>query len=65
MIQLATTTAYNLKEASEILHMNIQTIRKHIKNGKIKAQKVGNSYYVTDKTLTEYIAGTYEGKDKV
>lgn len=57
MIQLETTKAYDLKEASEILHLSIPTIRKHIKSGKIKAQKVGNSYYVTDKTLTEYVAG--------
>ena len=57
MIKLDTVTAYDLKETAELLHLNIQTIRKYIKLGKIRAQKVGRSYYVTDETIAEFIKG--------
>ena len=57
MIKLETTTAYTVEEAAKILHKNPQTIRVYIKKGKLKAQKVGNTWYVTDRTLTEFVTG--------
>ena len=57
MIKLETTTAYTLKEAADIVNKNEQTLRLYIKNGKLKAQKVGGTWYVTDKTLTELVTG--------
>lgn len=57
MIELKTTTAYDLKETAELLHLNIQTIRNYIKAGKIKAQKVGRSYYVTEETIRDFLNG--------
>lgn len=55
MIKLETTTAYTIKEAAELLHLNEQTVRKYIKIGKIRAQKVGVPYYVTEETLKEFL----------
>lgn len=57
MIKLETTTAYTIKEAAEIMHRSVSTIRNYIKSGELKAQKVGNTWYVTDKTLTELVTG--------
>jgi excisionase family DNA binding protein len=57
MIKLETTTAYDVKEAAEMLHRSKNTIRSYIKSGELKAQKVGNTWYITDKTLTEFITG--------
>lgn len=57
MIKLETTTAYTVKEAAEMLGKSAGTIRQYIRDGKLKAQKVGNTYYVTDDTLTELITG--------
>lgn len=57
MIQLETTKAYDLKETAEILHVSIFTVRNYIRKGKLKAQKVGGYWYVTDKTLTEFVTG--------
>lgn len=57
MIKLETTTAYDVKEAAEMLKRSVGTVRTYIRNGKLKAQKVGNTWYITDKTLTEFITG--------
>lgn len=57
MIKLNTTTAYNVQEASELLHISDQTVRKYIRDGKIKAQKVGVKYYVTNKTIENFLKG--------
>lgn len=57
MIKLETTTAYTPTEAAEILHKNVNTVRRYIQRGLLKAQKVGNTYYITDKTLTEFVTG--------
>lgn len=65
MIKLATTTAYDTKEVAEMLHRSVASVRNYLRSGELKGQKVGNEWYVTDKTLTEFIAGKYEGKDKV
>lgn len=57
MIKLETTTAYDVKEATEMLHRSVGTVRNYIRSGELKAQKVGNTWYITDKTLTEFITG--------
>ena len=38
---------YTLEELSEQLDMDKQTLRNYIKNGKLKASKIGNKYFVT------------------
>lgn len=57
MIKLETCTAYDIKEASELLHLSPNTIRKYIKEGKIRAQKVGRNYYVTNETILKFLKG--------
>lgn len=46
---------YNLKELTNLLGLNIQTIRQYIKEGKIKASKVGTHYMVTDEAVQEFL----------
>lgn len=57
MIKLETTTAYTVEEVSQIIHKNCDTVRRYIKNGQLKAQKVGRPYYITERDLTEFITG--------
>lgn len=64
MIQLKTTTAYTIDEVAEITHLSRFTIYKYIKNGTIRAQKVGKSWYITDKTLAEFVTGEREDQTK-
>lgn len=57
MIKLEKTTAYDLHEAGEKLGLQYDTVRKYVKNRRIKAQKVGRKYYVTEDTLAEFLNG--------
>lgn len=44
---------YTLEELSEQLDMDKQTLRSYIKNGKLKASKIGNKYFVTGDDVME------------
>lgn len=46
---------YNLKEVVKLLGLNIQTIRRYIKEGKLKASKIGTHYMVTDEAIKEFL----------
>ena len=46
---------YNLKEVENLLNLNIQTIRKLIKEGKLKASNVGTHYIVTEDAIKEFL----------
>ena len=46
---------YDLNEVWELLKMNIQTIRIYIKEGKLKASKIGRKYIITEDDLKEFI----------
>lgn len=57
MIKIADVKAYNVQEAAELLDVSPQTIRSYIKQGKLKAQKAGNKYVITEETLKTFIKG--------
>lgn len=46
---------YDLNEVCEILKMNIQTIRIYIKEGKLKASKVGRKYVITEEDFKGFL----------
>lgn len=46
---------YNLDEVVKLLGLNIQTIRIYIKEGKLKASKVGRKYMVTDEAIQDFL----------
>lgn len=46
---------YNLKDVVKLLGLNIQTIRQYIKEGKLKASKIGTHYMVTDEAIKEFL----------
>jgi len=48
-------TFYKIPEIAEILLVSPQTVRAYIKQGKIKAQRIGRPIYVTDKNLKEFM----------
>ncbi len=57
MIKIDDVKAYNVQEAAELLDVSAQTIRSYIKQGKLKAQRAGNKYVVTEETLKTFIKG--------
>ncbi len=46
---------YDLKELAELLKMNIRTLQKYVREGKLKASKVGTHYIITEESLKEFL----------
>ena len=57
MLQVGKEKAYNVQEVAEILKLTPVTVRTYIRQGKIKAQKVGTRYHVTESNLNSFIQG--------
>ena len=53
---------YTVQDLSKILDVTPVTLRKYIRTGRIKAQKVGRRYMVTQESLKEFLNGTYKRK---
>ncbi len=46
---------YTVPEAAKILGITPITLRKYIKQGKIKGKKLSNYYLITEKALLEFL----------
>lgn len=46
---------YTVKEVAEILDLHVETVRRHIKQGDLKAAKIGRAYRILEKDLKDYI----------
>lgn len=61
-----TTTAikiYTLEEIAELLHITRRTLYTYVKEGKLKAVKVGKYWRVTEKNFQEFLErGTVEAE---
>ena len=65
MIKIGNKTIYTIHEATEMLHLSYQTIRKYITAGRLKGQKVGTKWYVTEASIKELAFGDDAGAPSV
>lgn len=49
---------YDIKELSEMLKMNIRTLQRYVREGKLKVSKVGRKYIITEENLKEFLEAT-------
>ena len=56
-----TIKVYDLKEVASILKINLRVLRRYIKEGKIKASKIGRKYVITAEDLDAYLQGNSKG----
>lgn len=61
MIKVDDLVVYDVKECAEMLNISEQTVRKYIRNGSLKGQKVGGKQYVTEDTIKEFLKGANNG----
>ena len=57
MIKVDDLVVYDMEEAAELLKVKVPTVRRYIKKGKLRSQKVGGKLYVTTDTLKEFLQG--------
>ena len=48
---------YSLIEVSELLDITYPTVRKYVKEGKIRSRRVGRNYLVTDQSIRNFLNG--------
>lgn len=51
---------YTLKEIVEISGVSYRTLQNYVKDGKIKAVKIGNKWRVTEDNLRAFLNGTQQ-----
>ena len=56
-VELGEITVYSLKELSQGLKVTLLTLRKYIAEGKLRAQKVGATFFVTQRELERFLEG--------
>lgn len=47
---------YTTEEAREYLKISYPTIQRYIKSGKLKSQKLGRQYRITESALNEFMS---------
>ena len=63
MIKIGNIKAYDVQEIAKAFDMTPQSIRKFIREGRIKGRKVGTRWYVTEEAMREYLLG-YDNEPK-
>lgn len=63
MIEIGDIKAYDVQEIARIFDMTPQSIRKFIREGRIKGRKVGTRWYVTEEAIREFLLGE-QAEDK-
>ena len=48
---------YTSLEVSEILGVHIKTVQRYLRQGKIKANKIGGLWYIAEENLNSFIKG--------
>ena len=64
MKQLGDITFYDVQEIAKAFDMTPQSIRKFLKEGRIKARKFGTRWYVTEEAMREYLLGIDNDNNK-
>ncbi len=63
MIQIGDIKAYDVQELAKLFDMTPQSVRKFIREGRIKGRKVGTRWYVTEEAIRDYLMGVDNDKE--
>lgn len=57
MKRLGDIKFYDVAEISRLFDLTPQTVRRFFKDGRIRAQKFGSKWYVTEEAMREFLMG--------
>ncbi|MBA7558495.1 DNA-binding protein [Candidatus Atribacteria bacterium 1244-E10-H5-B2] len=57
VIAVVNTKLYSVEDLVSMLNLSARTVRVYLREGKIKARKIGLSWYVTEENLQKFIEG--------
>lgn len=58
-VKIGALTAYTLHELAEKFSTTTVTLRAYITSGKLKANKIGGRWYVTERAVAEFLEKPY------
>lgn len=64
MINLNDTIFYTVDDASQLVGVDADTIRRHIRNGALRAQKIGKTYLITEDDMRNFMMERREKRDQ-
>ena len=64
-IQLGALKLYSLKELSKTLGITTFTLRTYIRQGKLRARKMGTKWLITEDALREYFRDIQKPKEEI
>lgn len=62
-IQIGDIKLYSVLELSQVLKITTVTLRTYIRQGKLKGQKIGGMWYITEERLKEFFNGLPAQRD--
>ena len=60
MPEVGGINVFTVRELSELFTLSPQSIRRYLKDGKIRAKKVGTKWLVTEEAIREFLTGDEE-----
>ncbi len=63
MKQIGDIKFYDVQEIAKAFDMTPQSIRKFLREGRIKARKFGTRWYVTEEAIRDYLMGVDNDKE--
>ena len=63
-IQVGDMKLYEVEELAEILGVGLPTIRKYLREGRLKGTKPAKRWYVSEEALKEYFRPEPEGQEE-
>ncbi len=56
---------YSLPEVSKLLDITYPTVRKYVNEGKLRSQRVGRGYLVTDESIRNFLNAENNSSDGI
>ena len=63
MKQIGDIKFYDVQEIAKAFDMTPQSIRRFLREGRIKARKFGTRWYVTEEAIRDYLTGADNDKE--
>jgi len=51
------THFYTVEQVAELLNLHVKTVRRHVRNGRLKAKRIGKQYRIARVDLDEFAGG--------
>lgn len=61
MVEIAGKKYYKTVEIAKMLEVHVDTVRRWIREGKLKTKKIGRAYLVSENEILKFIDNTMKG----